>query len=83
MVVNEEVRALKRKRHEVRESCRDGSATGYGGGSEVQRQQEQMTTIVANKIHDVFDRLASQSKRRDLLIVDLQHKLHSIEEVPT
>lgn len=80
MLVNDEARALKRMHHELHDSRSDGLATS-NRGNEVQRQQIHMTTIVANKIRVAFDRLAALSKHRDLLIANLQHKLHSIEEV--
>lgn len=78
------MRALKKSRQVLqgRHASDDGSNLGTNTkGNEVELQQLQMTTIVANKICDKFDRLAALNKRRDLLIANLQHKYNSIEEV--
>ena len=76
--MNEELKALKKNGQELLDGQCKGSNTK---DNEVQRQQGQMTTIVANKIHDMFDRLGALTKHRNLLIVDLQHKHNLIEEV--
>ncbi|XP_073387818.1 intraflagellar transport protein 81 isoform X8 [Physcomitrium patens] len=74
-LVNDELKGLKRR------NVHDHDGSGCGEGNEVQRQQLRMTSIVANKIRDAFDRLADLTKQRDMLIADLEHKFHSIEEV--
>jgi hypothetical protein len=78
--VNEEVKRLKRSHQEVHGDYSSSNGSGLEG-NEMQRQQMQMTTIVANKIRNVFDKLDILCKHRDVLIADLQHKHNTIEEV--
>lgn len=70
--VNEELKALKSQRE-----CEQG----VKGVSEVQRQQVQMSMIVANKISNAFERLATLTHCKDKLINELEQKLQAIEEV--
>ncbi|KAG0618377.1 hypothetical protein M758_4G058900 [Ceratodon purpureus] len=81
ILVNEDLKALKQSRQELQRDHNGHGDDSTIRGNEVQRQQVQMTTIVANKIRNVYDKLGSLNKQRDVLIGDLQYKLNSIEEV--
>lgn len=70
--MNEELKAIKTRRE-----CEQG----VKGVSEVQRQQLQMSMIIANKISNAFERLATLTHCKDKLIVELEQKLQAIEEV--
>lgn len=70
--VNEELKALKSEREWEQ---------GAKGVSEVQRQQVQMSMVVANKISSAFERLASLTHCKEKLVVELEQKLQAVEEV--